>query len=1228
MKTLLPYSIQTKHLLRASFFVLVLILSFTWWNKAFNAPQKQYENFQSALHQKEITIEQYIAELGEKSSKISYRELFKLYDNSYQTLYNDKGMVLLIYENDSLKFWTDNHIPVENFLLKICLDSHIVKLNNGLFEVRRKEINNKVIIGLILIKNEYAITNNYLKDDFAPGFDIMPESTISTDENVTNYKVLSKEKNFLFSFNNLMPSESQFQQNILVILVLISFILLIFLLEKLCFRYLHQKGFYAYYLVYGLLLIAVRWLMIHYDFPSIAYHSNLFSPSLYAHTAYLPSLGDLLLHAVLIAVYVFGLYMHNKNVLQPHKYPLISTLFYLLLVAFMILFNITVLTSLVNDSKITINVNNLISLNGHSYVVYIASGLSLAALYFSFESLIKTFIRNNSSYLKVIISFALLALIILLLPTSFEKFYLILPLLWLVIQYLVAIQKPHQQYTRRAIVFIGMASLLSTFIIKREITKNDEEKIKTLADNLAIERDPVAEYLSTDLEKKIPADTTLINALIFDAVDGNEFINRLKQKYFNGYWEKFDIRFYAYDSLCNLMSKSPGAVFDKYTFFEDLFKENQLPSKNLCYIPPDKSAKSGFLLKYDLYKKYEDRTKFIAHIFVEADSKYLSDEIGFPMLLLDDRVDNQDEYSNLSYAIYRDSTLTKHHGKYIYNIELSSYHLENNALTNDFFERNEYKHYFQKSKAGSTYLVSIKLENWFNALTFFSYLFSIYSILFIVLVSITNPERIVRLKTYSLRNRIQALPIIMVLVALILFGGGTVYYLINQYKQKNAENLTGRMQSILREVEYKLGDEKTISFNSSDYLNYILAKFSIVFLADINLYDANGNLISLSRPKIIEEGLISEKMNPEAYLQMVINKQAQFINQEQIGKLSYLSAYIPFLNRDNKLLGYLNIPYFAKQTELQNEISTLLVALINIYVFLIVISLLVTLFIANKITDPLQMLQQKLANISLGKKNEPIDWTNNDEIGSLIIEYNRMIVELGESAERLAKSERESAWREMAKQVAHEIKNPLTPLRLNAQLIERAYDEKSPLFDEKFKKFTRMLIEQVDTLSQIANEFSNYAVMPKPKLAPIRLSEIVQNAVTLFRTTTPIEITFQHDSDNDQLLGDKEQLLRVFNNLIKNAIQAIADENQGKINIHLHKEKANLIVSIADNGKGISDEEKKLIFVPNFTTKSGGMGLGLSMVKSIVESMHGTINFESTENVGTTFTIIFNTNQS
>ena len=1213
------FQISTKQTLYGFGISLLLCLLLSAIIPLLESEQTHIRNFESKLHQKEVAIEKLIVQFAKEIEINSYDELFKKQLISYKSLYNTDGFVLLVYEKDSLKFWSDNHIPVENFLLKICLDSKIVKLNNGLFEVRRKEVNNKVIIGLILIKSDYSFNNEYLKDEYAIGFHLPASTNILEVQSNSTHDVFSKEKHYLFTLDKVEHEAHLWIEYIQIVCFLLSLIFLILLIEQSCFRLLHQFGFYSYYIVFGLLLAAIRIAMLKLGFPEALYTTELFSPSIYAHTSYIPSLGDLLLHAALLAAYFYGLYAQVKSDLKLEKTNYKILLGLNVAFALLTVLCINVIISLVNDSKINVNVNNLISLNGYSYLGYVSIGLLLTALYFAGQVLI---IQQKKYSIKIATGFLMLAIT---LGITFPLWqvpllYMLIPLAWFALQEILEYNAFTSNYTTKSIFYLTLASVFTTIIIRNEIRLSNEQKLKFLAENLAIERDPVAEFLSIDLKEKIPKDSLLINSLIANNDEESTFLNRLKEKYFNGYWEKFDISFYAYDSLCNPISKSPGAVFDKYSFFEDLFSKNK--NNNFCYLPAEKSAKSGFLLKYELYKKENNRRKFIAHIFIEADSKYLSDEIGFPLLLLDNTVDNQKEFSNLSFAIYRDTLLNKHHGKFIYNSLLSFYNKANRNTSNVFFDFRDYKHYALKTNS-STYLVSIKNENWVNALTFFSYLFSIYSLLFLLLIALVNADRILSLKKYTLRNRIQSLPIAMVLVALILFGTGTVYFIIKQYEQKNAENLTERLQSVLREMEYKLGDENSISFSSEDYLTYILSKFSNVFLADINLYDPDGNLIALSRPKIIEEGLISAKMNPEAYLQMVINKQAQFINKEQIGNLNYLSAYIPFVNRNNKLMGYLNIPYFAKQTELENEISTLLVTLINIYVFLIVISLLVTLFIANRITGPLQMLQQKLANISLGKKNETIEWNNKDEIGNLIIEYNRMILELGESAERLAKSERESAWREMAKQVAHEIKNPLTPLRLNAQLIQRAYEEQSPQFDEKFKKFTTMLIEQVDTLAQIANEFSNFAVMPKPKLTKVKLSEVIHNAVTLFRTTTASEITFNHFTENDIIDADKEQLLRVFNNLIKNALQAINDEKNGHVEINLAQENNFIIVQVIDNGVGMNDEQKKMIFVPNFTTKTGGMGLGLAMVKSILENINSNISFTSIENEGTIFELRF-----
>ena len=333
---------------------------------------------------------------------------------------------------------------------------------------------------------------------------------------------------------------------------------------------------------------------------------------------------------------------------------------------------------------------------------------------------------------------------------------------------------------------------------------------------------------------------------------------------------------------------------------------------------------------------------------------------------------------------------------------------------------------------------------------------------------------------------------------------------------------------------------------------------------------------------------------------------------------------MPFINVDNKLLAYLNLPYFTKQNLIKKEITTLAIAIVNVFMLLILLTVAVAILISGQITKPLSLIQQKFSEIKLGKKYEQIKYDRNDEISSLVTEYNRMVMELAESVELLAKSERESAWREMAKQIAHEIKNPLTPMKLSVQHLLRAWKDGEKNYNNHIDKVANNLIEQIDNLSAIASEFSNFAKMPKAKNQKIDLVQKIKNSVELFTNTKDITIkTNFHKNQNVPVLGDKEQLSRMFINLIKNAIQSIPENVKGKIDVELMTTKTTALVKIRDNGKGIPDELKEKLFMPNFTTKSSGMGLGLAIVKNIVESCNGKIDFETELGKGTTFTLEF-----
>jgi nitrogen fixation/metabolism regulation signal transduction histidine kinase len=293
--------------------------------------------------------------------------------------------------------------------------------------------------------------------------------------------------------------------------------------------------------------------------------------------------------------------------------------------------------------------------------------------------------------------------------------------------------------------------------------------------------------------------------------------------------------------------------------------------------------------------------------------------------------------------------------------------------------------------------------------------------------------------------------------------------------------------------------------------------------------------------------------------------------------------------------------------------------MINVYALIFIAIGLLAVFIARQITNPLTIIQTSLSRTIYGQKNEPIKWQRNDEIGALITEYNNMIAALEQSAQKLAQSERESAWREMAKQVAHEIKNPLTPLKLGLQLLEKSWRDKDPKFDQKFERFSKSFVEQIESLSSIASEFSAFAKMPDTRIVRMDIFEALSQAVTIFKQMENLRIVFNPPDTQFFINADRDQLLRCFNNLLKNAIEAIPPDRQGLIEINYLITSKNILLSVKDNGNGIPDNLREKIFEPNFTTKSSGTGLGLAFVKNSIENAGGKVWFETTTGAGTTF---------
>lgn len=462
---------------------------------------------------------------------------------------------------------------------------------------------------------------------------------------------------------------------------------------------------------------------------------------------------------------------------------------------------------------------------------------------------------------------------------------------------------------------------------------------------------------------------------------------------------------------------------------------------------------------------------------------------------------------------------------------------------------------------------------------------------------------------------------LMLILLSFVFTGFTAFYNFKLENERyNEERLERKESALQTSMEYFLEEQGGTVEPDSLALRFsdVIVEFADVHRLSVNLYDLNGNLLISSTEERFDNLGFDIEMDYTVLKQLSTGTDRPAI-EKTIDNQDFYLVYWYLTDFFNRKIAIVNVKYDKKNID-DGELKRFLGQLTQIYILLFLGAAFLAYFLSNYITKSLQKIGSRMKVIDLSKENQPIEWQGNDEIGSLVKQYNRMLGQVKSSADMLAKSEREIAWREMAKQVAHEIKNPLTPMKLRVQHLQRSLSEDPERAQEQMDKFAVTMIDQIDTLSSIATEFSHFAKMPRAVNDKLDLITAIKGVQELFSNTPNCEVELEINSSDPSLVyADKDQLGRVLNNLVKNAVQATEEKTNGKIKIVLIEEDESYLISVKDNGKGISDELREKIFVPNFTTKSTGAGLGLAMVKNIVIQAEGEIWFDSVINQGSTF---------
>jgi len=1200
---------------------------------------------EKVLHEKENRIDEIFLFLDKALKTKKYRELepAQSADLASHSLFTEpelrdlkeEGIVLLLFRDEVFCYWSSNMVPVYEGFKQDFLTKPVLDLNNGFYVLRTATKGNITMIALILVKQKYPYENDYLPPKFHDDFNLASTVDISASESDGTNNIRSKDGKILFSLLPMLSSiTAKPYYSLSVTLYFIAIFLLLIFFDLVLMTFKHHNVSFIWLIIAGLLIGLIRYAMEKYRIPYNFYHLLIYQTPLFAGASWYPNYAALIINALFIFSFIRNFYLPQNfqtKILQSTsqwwqeaKIYSLSTL--LLITIVFLFFEIEkLITNFIVNSTIPFELYKLIELNVFSFVGLLVIALLFAGLFLLTDRFIgycTTLIslKQFGSLLGVV----LLGAIVLIIAGFIQIQYYSIVFLSIAVITIAIWKYKKLKYAFYSYIFlILIISIYSAVLLTVTNIKHEKTIRESLIFKYAIERDPLAEHLIAEAIPNIESDEMLSDIIEF-ATQGGKTLNDavyqyLKKTHFGRDWKNYKLEV----TVCgesDLFGKSNN-LNNCWGYYGPIFERVGTKLADSDYYFLDKRDGSTSYFGSHVYYSRRDSSEII--LFVELRTKIAEEELGYPELLLDTKLDSQDKIiKEYSYAKYKKKQLLIKSGIFPYGI--SSETIDTRHEKRYFTKSEGFDHLIYNHDEDTMVVLSKPSVKLIDGIVSFSYLFLFFFMLFGITFVIGQISNFKKKMNFGFKNKILFSMLTVLLLSFLFVGGVTIYSNLQFFRTKIKQDIQDRIKSVMTALIQNYDEETNLTGRNHE-LEALLTKLSLIFSTDINLYSPDGNLLASSRPEVFNRGLTGTKMNAEAYRQLAVLKKARIIHDEQIGSLKYSSAYVPFYNNSNYLFGYINLPYFTGTGLLSRELTPLVSTIVNIYVVLLLLSITIAFVFSDKITYPLQLIQNKFRQMKLGKSTELISYSGKDEIGSLVKEYNRMVVELDRSIERLAQSERENAWREMAKQIAHEIKNPLTPMKLSIQFLLRAWAESdSDPAREKFRKrldsVSRTLVEQIDTLSTIASEFSNFAKMPLPNNQIFDVTETLNQSVTLFANSQEAAITLElKEKEPVYIHADKEQLSRVFINLIKNGIQSVPEGKHGIITVGLHTNDRAVTIVVEDNGIGIADEVKDKLFRPNFTTKSSGTGLGLAIVKNIIENAKGTIWFETEIDKGSRF---------
>ncbi len=1154
-------------------------------------------NFSDELHQREYKADMKIKEIENLLKKESTDLLPYI---SYEKL----PSVYLVYKNDQLIFWSDNQTEPQNLKNR---NWQYTLLSNVHAITRSHPVGNYNIVAYIPVKYNYPYENDVLKNVFSAGFGVNKDIVISTNDPASPDAIFSRESGYLFTLST--PDRPVYKESWAIIsmfLFLIAFLILFYLFARFPLLTGEASLSWRNYYLAALAMSVFVFICLKFNFPASFFLNKIFTPFHYASNSFLTTLTHLSFLSLFLFALVYLFNFHLTGELKDNHLK-VKQIILLLLPGVFFICIFAFLKSVVFNSSTDVNILKFKDLSFAAvwnHLLFLLWGISFMFLHIRSHRLlmpktqIKTIVRLDAVVTAIVCVAGYLI---------FGVYGVLFMVVFLVLS--VVLYLPHflPKLMGTNLFMVIWLMFFTVIVIAASVMMNQDKKFakyRTLAENHYLneetDEDRLAIALLDELHNSIRKDNRIKRFVLFpDSVQmANEYISK---QYLRGFWNKYEMRLFATTSDSEL---------DKL-YKDQLSNWGKRVRKTGFYSMSNPDSDMSFLGVFENLNSKSPASTF----YLEFYPKRYYKSYSFPNLLLETPPGIQSQF-NLSSARYTYRELVSSAGSFQYPGRADWIDKRREKYFSQDFSG--YRHFIYMPNVYNIFILSEESTGVLKLVVYFFYTFLLY--VFIVLITrwIYNlVHRRTKIKFTFSSKFLYSFTVLLGLSFLSIFYV-SVNYMQQKYIDGQKQKLEETKNYIQRALQEKYSWRESLDSTITNDLNFDLQDLSYTYQTDIHVYDNKGKLIASSQMPLFTRELISSQISPLPFFSDVQN-----LNQyEHIGNLEYLVAYTDFYNIDYLPLGYIAVPQFFSNDRIQADLESFLSVIINIYLIIIVLFIALSLFIGRQLSSPLLMLQESLKKMKLGQKMQKIDYKPGDEIGQLVEQYNRTVEELEKSVQLLAQSERESAWKTMARQVAHEINNPLTPMKLTIQQLQRRKAMNDEHFDEYFEKSSSTLIEQIENLSKIAGTFSTFAKLPEAKFTMVDVAKKLSSVVMFFSNSNEdMKITYEGPDKEVLVWADQEQIIQVFNNLMKNAVQSVPASREGEIKVSLETADKWIYIYMKDNGKGITDEIKDKLFTPNFTTKTTGMGLGLSIAQNIIKMFGGGITFETKVDEGTTFKV-------